>query len=126
MKHALALTACLALAGCAGTALDDAPEAAWTSARSLDDTVSCVVAALNIGNASYSVPWSARIISPGKVYDVRPERQLVAGHDPVILRATALDTGGTRLQLHSTGLLGRNLVTPHVGQCAEMVRPLGS
>lgn len=121
----LTVLAALTLAGCT-SALDHPAEQRWTVSKPLDDTVACLVGALSAGNkhvidGQSAIPFAAGIIEPGRVYDIRPTRQITLGMDSVTVRVIKVTDRQTNVELYAAHGIGGShgdwMVKPHIGKC---------
>ena len=98
--------ALLALLGaCAhDVSLKGPPERVWASSRGLDAAASCILRALDEHGRSGSalapgITHERRVITPGKVYEIRPEQQLAVTNERYFVRLEKIDDRITRISL---------------------------
>lgn len=79
-----------------------------TSKRDLNQSVSCLIGALNKAFATTnplanSITHQAVIIEPGKVMEIAPQQVITVGAEVYFVRLTAISANSTRLELFSSG-----------------------
>lgn len=84
--------------------LSGPPERVWASSRGLDDAASCILRALDEHGRSGSaiapgITHERRVITPGKVYEIRPEQQLAVTNERYFVRLEKIDDRITRISL---------------------------
>lgn len=106
------------LVGCAEAmrAMDYPPDKTWASASALDPATACVVAKMREGYRSASINFVAGIVVPNSVYEIRPDRPLTLGADPLVVRVSKITDQQTRIELFAIGLLGTEAV-PSLEKC---------
>ena len=74
----------------------------WTSTgnKSLNASVSCVIAGLNSVEPG-TLTYSAQIIEPERVFEVTPQQTLTIGAEIYFVRLTALSATTTKIDLNS-------------------------
>lgn len=111
-----AVVPALLLAGCANiTPRGEPPTWSGTARRSLNDTTTCVITALN--GRDRAVTHSAQIIDPDRVFEITPQQTLIAAGEVYFVRLTATGPASTQIDLH--GITGwRSRLQAVVAPCA--------
>lgn len=108
----------LLLGGCAeaSRALDYPSDRTWQVSSGLDATVTCVVEKMRDGYRAHSLAFVAGIVVPNSVYEVRPDRPLMLGGDPLVVRVSKVNDTQTRVELFGIGVFKHEPV-PYLEQC---------
>ncbi len=109
------LSAAIALAGCANsTPRGNPPDVSYVTAKSMEETMPCIIHGLDSIWSGYT--HTAQTIAPNQEYEIRPNRQMLAGADSYFVNVKKTAENGTEVNLFATSPV-KDETIPVVNRC---------